>query len=51
MEFNIYNGRVFSANFCFECDEDICNAIGVFKLELLRLCESVNCGTIVTLKY
>ena len=44
MEFDLSDGRFFNANFCLECEQGICEAIGVFKalrFGLLSLCESV----------
>ena len=46
VEFDLFNGRVFSANCGLECEEGICDAIAVFQLGLLSLCDSVNCEAI-----
>ena len=45
-ELVLCTGRLFSWNFGFECKEGISDAIGVFKLGLLGLYDSVNCYAI-----
>ena len=44
--FDLCNNKLLSANSCLECEEIICDAIGVFKFGLLGLRDSVNCDAI-----
>ena len=45
-EFDLFNDRLVSANGGFECMGGICDAIYVFKMILLSLCDSLNCEAI-----
>ena len=46
MEFDLFNGRAFSADFGLECDRGFYGAIDVFKLLFLQSNGSVYCGAI-----
>ena len=46
MEFESFKGRLFSVNCDLQCEEGICDAIGVFESVLMSLCDSVNCDAI-----
>ena len=46
MEFDLCGGSLFSENFGLKSEVGICDAIDVFMLRILGVCDRVNCDAI-----